>query len=158
MKSFNPVTMAQRAFIALIILMFLPVLRISAQNQDHERLNAYKIGFFTKRLNLTSKEAVDFWPVYNEFQGKKNEIQREKILLNRNTLQNAANMSDKEFSEAGDKLISLQIDEANLALEYHKKFKEILPPVKVLKLYQAENQYRIQLLNELKDRKPGQRR
>ena len=39
-------------------------------------------------------------------------------------------MSDKELTEAGDKMISLQIEEANLALEYHKKFKEILPPYK----------------------------
>ena len=63
-------------------------------------------------------------------------------------------MSDKEMIEAGDKHISLQVQEAALAQEYHKKFREILSPAKVIRLYQAENQYRLQLLNELKNRAP----
>ncbi len=157
MKSYNLFNRVKRAIAALIVLTF-PLSLVSGQNGDFERLNAYKIGFFTKKLNLTSKEAEDFWPVYNEFQGKKNEIQKERVRLNRSTLQNSATMSDKEFTEVGDKLISLQTDESNLAVEYHKRFKEILPPVKVLRLYQAENQYRIQLLNELQDRRPVQRK
>jgi hypothetical protein len=63
-------------------------------------------------------------------------------------------MSEKEIIEAGDKFIALQAQEAGLAQEFHKKFKEILSPIKVLKLYQAETQYRLQLLNELPDRRP----
>jgi hypothetical protein len=56
--------------------------------------------------------------------------------------------------EAGDKTIALQMQEAILAQEFHKKFKEILTPAKVIRLYQAENQYKIELLNELKDNNP----
>jgi hypothetical protein len=61
-------------------------------------------------------------------------------------------MSEKEMIEAGDKHIALQVQEASLSQEYHKKFREILSPAKVLRLYQAENQYRLLLLNELKDK------
>lgn len=142
----------------MLVLTLIPVLRTSAQNPNFERLDAYKIAFYTKRLNLTSQEAERFWPVYNEYQDKKNDIQQQRILLARNSNQNSVNMSDKELTDAGDKLISLHMEEANLALEFHKKFKEILSPEKVLRLYQAENQYRLTLLNELRDRKELPRR
>ncbi len=150
--------MIKRVILALLVLLVIPVLRTGAQNPDIERLNAYKIAFFTKKLNLTSEEAERFWPVYNEFQDKKNDIQQKRISIIRNFNQNPVNMTNKELTEAGDKLISLQADEAGLALEYHKKFKEILPPIKVLRLYQAENQYKLQLLNELRGRRPSQGR
>jgi hypothetical protein len=66
-------------------------------------------------------------------------------------------MSDEELSTLGDKFINLEVLESELSVEFHQQLKGILPPVKVLRLYQAENQYRQQLLNELQDRKQQQR-
>ena len=158
MNSFKFEIMIKRGISALFVLLAVAVFGASAQNPNFERLDSYKIAFFTKRLNLTPQEAERFWPVYNEYQVKKNGIQQQRILLTRNSNQNSVNMSEKELTDAGDKLISLQMEEADLALESHKKFKEILSPAKVLRLYQAENQYRLTLLNELRDRKPLPRR
>jgi len=153
MNNFNFDSM-KRGILILIVLAVFPLMRITAQNPNIDKLNAYKIAFFTRRLNLTSQEAEKFWPVYNEFQDKRNSIQIERQTLNRNINQNELNMSEKEMIEAGDKHVALQVQEAALAQEYHKRFKEILSPAKVIRLYQAENQYRMQLLNELKDRQP----
>jgi hypothetical protein len=149
----------RRGIIILMALMVFPIMRVSSQNPDQdpnqkpglEKLNAYKIAFFTRRLNLTSQEAERFWPVYNEFQDRRIAIQTERQKLNRYINQNELNMSEKEMIEAGDKHIALQVQEAALAQEFHKRFREILSPAKVLRLYQAENQYRLLLLNELKD-------
>jgi hypothetical protein len=148
----------KRGIIISVALAVIGILQVDAQNQNPnlDKLNAYKIAFFTRRLNLTSQEAEKFWPVYNEFQDKRNAIQIERQLLNRNYNQNELNMSEKDLIDAGDKHIALQVQEAGLAQEYHKKFKEILAPSKVIRLYQAENQYRMQLLNELKDKQPQQ--
>jgi hypothetical protein len=163
MNNFN-ITEMKRGIIVLMVLSVFPLWQLKAQNQQNQnqnqnpnldKLNAYKIAFFTRRLNLTSGEAEKFWPVYNEFQNKRIVIQTERQSLNRNVNQNMLNMSEKEMTETGDRLISLQIQEASLAQEYHKKFREILSPAKVLRLYQAENQYRMQLLNELEKRQPG---
>lgn len=137
----------------LIILIAVSISQIHGQNPRMEKLNAYKIAFFTKKMNLSSQEAEKFWPLYNEFQDKKLNIQEERVLLNRNFNLNGAVMSDKELTEAGDKYISLEVREVSLSQEYHNKFKEILPPAKVIRLYQAENQYKLLLLNELQDRK-----
>jgi hypothetical protein len=64
-------------------------------------------------------------------------------------------MSDKEMIEAADRLISLEVREASLTQDFHNKIKSVLPPVKVLRLYQSENQYRLQLLKELQERREG---
>lgn len=143
----------KRKIVGLIILATFCAMNIMAQNVNRQRLDAYKIAFFTKRLNLTSQEAEKFWPVYNEFQDNKNKIQLERQELNRNFNQNELNMNEREMIEAGDKLVGMELREAALAQEFHNKIKTVLPPVKVLRLYQAENQYRLQLLKELQERR-----
>jgi hypothetical protein len=126
---------------------------LSAQNTGMERLNAYKIAFFTKRLNLTPQEAEKFWPVYNEYQDSRNKLQTERQAIMRNFNQNELNMSGKEMTDLADRLVDLEVREASLTREFHIKIKTILSPVKVLRLYQAENQYRLQLLKELQERR-----
>jgi hypothetical protein len=141
----------------LMILFLVPLARIAGQNPNLEKLNAYKIAFFTRKMNLTSQEAEKFWPLYNELQGKKQQIQQQKRELNRDFNQNGAIMSDKELAEAGDRYIALEVQEASLSQLYHARFKEILPPAKVIRLYQAENLYKLQLLNELQDKRQQNR-
>ena len=143
----------KRKFILLMIFAGLGTIYISAQNPNRERLNAYKIAFFTRRLNLTPQEAEKFWPVYNEFQDAKNKIQLERIEINRNFNMNELNMTEMEMREAGDRLVDLEVREAEMVMEFHNKIRDILPPVKVLRLYQAENQYKQQLLKELQERR-----
>jgi hypothetical protein len=147
----------KRMVIFLLIMLAIPVIRTSAQNSNLEKLNDYKIGFFTKKLNLTAADAEKFWPVYNDYQSQRNQLQLEKIKLNRNFNQNESTLSDKQLEEMGDKYVDCIVQESNLAVAFHKKLKEVLPPVKVILYYQAENQYKIQLLNELQNAKQQQR-
>ncbi|MCU0472001.1 MAG: hypothetical protein MUC93_01375 [Bacteroidales bacterium] len=137
----------------LIALMSLSIISVSAQNPNRERLDSYRIAFFTQKLKLTPYEAEKFWPLFNDLQDRKIKIQLGKMQLNRKINQEAATLSDKEMTEMGDKLIELEVMEAELSRTFHKNFKEVLPPEKVLRLYQAETQYKLLLLNELKDRR-----
>jgi curli biogenesis system outer membrane secretion channel CsgG len=141
----------KRTVILLLLISMLPVNTTSAQNTNLEKLNNYKIGFFTKRLNFTSEEAQKFWPVYNEYQNQRNQIQLEKIKLIRNFNQNENSLSNDQLAEIGDKLVNSIVQESSLAVAFHKKLKEVLPPAKVIRYYQAENQYKMQLLNELQN-------
>lgn len=129
---------------------------VSAQNPNRERLDAYKIAFFTKRMNLTSQEAEKFWPVYNENQNQRNQLQTEKQTLMRTFNQSGNTMSDQQITELGNKYCEILVKESNLTVTFHKKLQDILPPAKIIRLYQAENQYRLQLLKELQDRRPLQ--
>jgi hypothetical protein len=147
----------KKVVIVLFIILVFPVIRLAAQNPNLEKLNNYKIGFFTKRLNLTSEEAEKFWPVYNEYQGKRNLIQLEKLKINRNFNQNGSTLSDNQLVEMGDKYVDCLVQESALAVAFHKKLREVLPPSKVIMYYQAENQYKAQLLNELQSARQQQK-
>ncbi len=143
----------KRGVAVLIVMMILSSLRVSAQNPNLEKLNSYKIAFFTQKLNLTSQEAEKFWPLYNDYQDRKNKIQVERVQMTRTVVQNGANMSDKELTELGDKYFGLEIKEADLSKEFYNNMKGTLPPLKIFKFYQAENQYKLVLLNELQERR-----
>ena len=146
----------KRILAFLIIMMMFPVIRTSAQNTNLERLNNFKIGFFTRKMNLTTAEAEKFWPVYNEYQKQKNIIQLDKISIIREFNQTESTLNDNQLSNMGDKLIADVTQESALAITLHKKLKEVLPPAKVIRFYQAENQYKAQLLEELQSVKQQQ--
>jgi len=49
------------------------------------------------------------------------------------------------------------VQESSLAVTFHSKLKKLLPPAKVIRFYQVENQYKIQLLKELQGARQQQR-
>jgi len=123
---------------------------------DSEKLTAYKIAFFTQRMDLTPAEAEKFWPLYNDYSARKNKLQFDRLSLMRYASQNETNMSDSELSSTADKLTGTYTDEAEMIVSFNKSLRNILPPSKVIKLYQVENQYKQQLLRELNRRRQGQ--
>ncbi len=155
MKGCNKNNMKRTLFL-LIIILIVPVINTMAQNTNLEKLNNFKIGFFTKKINMTSDEAEKFWPAYNDFQSQRNQIQLEKMKINREFNLNENSLSDSQLTEMGDKIVDCLVRESNLEVAFHKKLKELLPPAKVIRYYQAENQYKLQLLNELQNAKQQQ--
>lgn len=147
----------KKVFTAIIVLLIVSAFEVKAQGQDDlDKLTAYKIAFFTQRLNLSSAEAEKFWPVYNDYSARKSKIQLERVALMRYAMQNEANLSEQEISSTADKLAQSFADEANLTVSFNSDIKKILPPAKVIKLFQSENQYKQQLLRELNQRRQGQ--
>jgi len=127
---------------------------IKAQEQnDSDKLTAYKIAFFTKKLDLTPAEAEKFWPVYNDYSARKSKIQIERITTMRYVNQNEANITDQEMATISGKLSQTYIDESNLTIVFAGQIEKILLPRKIVRLYQAEAQYKLQLLKELNERK-----
>ncbi len=123
---------------------------------DNEKLTAYKIAFFTQRLDLTPAEAEKFWPLYNDFSARRNKLLADRLSLMRYAAQNEANMSNDELSSTADRLTGSFSDEATMVVTFNSDLKKVLPPAKVIRLYQVENQYKQQLLRELNQRRQGQ--
>jgi len=42
--------------------------------KNKEKIKALKIAYFTDNLNLTEKEAQQFWPIYNSYDDKNHEL------------------------------------------------------------------------------------
>jgi hypothetical protein len=113
-----------------------------------EKIKAEKVSFFTGKLDLTAAEAQAFWPVYNEFEKKRFEIQRQKHDFERMPDEEFNKLSEVEIEKMTINYIGSFEKEALLLKEYNKQFLKILPNKKVLMMYRTENEFRSHLIRE----------
>lgn len=145
--------------ITLIIAILLSVGTMQAQDKrahKMEKVRAQKVAFLTQKMNLTPEEAQVFWPVYNEFAEKKENINKRKRDVMLELKKDWENATDKQKESVADQMIAFRMEEAQLDQSYHKKFKSVLPIDKVLKLYNAEHQFKNYLMKEIR-RSPEKR-
>lgn len=140
----------------LSIMMILPA--FSLQAQDHrgrarEQVEAFRVAYYTRELNLSSAEAQRFWPVYNEYADK----QEENRSAQRNTQQELRQAytggSDEQVEELLTELMSLKTADVALTVQYHESFKGVLPIRKVAMLYKAERDFKRKLLEHFQERR-----
>jgi hypothetical protein len=126
---------------------------LSAQETEekNDKIQALKVAFLTERIDLTSKEAQVFWPIYNEYQDKKDKISAQRRTTREYYKQNALTISDKEATDILNKFVSIEQQDINLFVEYNEKFKQVLPAKKVMQLYIAENQFKAWLISKLRN-------
>ncbi len=121
------------------------------KEQKREEIKAMKIGFITDKLKLTTDEATKFWPVYNEFQAKMEKLHEDRRANHKKLKKGLDSLSNTEVEKLTDQ--ELLFEEKVLALkkEYHAKFKAVLPIKKVALLYQAEHEFRRELLKKARE-------
>ncbi|HPF92832.1 MAG TPA: hypothetical protein PLV65_02780 [Tenuifilaceae bacterium] len=122
-----------------------------SNTEKEDLVKAQKIAFFTEKLNLTPDEAQNFWPVYNSYWEKKNVIIEERKKAMQYCAENMSKMSEKEIERYGDMYINFHKQESDLLVEYNKKFKQILSPEKIMKLYQADYDFKTYLLRQIRN-------
>lgn len=126
--------------------------------ERRENIESMKIAYITQKVDLTPEEAQQFWPVYNQYTEKVQELRKKRKMDRREAKQNVEELSDKEVEQEVDNEIVFRQKELDIQKEYHSKFKAILPIKKVARLYAAEDQFKMVLLNKLKDRDRKQER
>ena len=89
--------------------------------KDGGRLQAYKIAFLTKKLNLTPEEAQQFWPIYNKYE---NEMRAARV---------EGRTSKKEI-ETEEKIL-------NIRKKYNSEFTKALSTEKVNTLFRSEREF-----------------
>lgn len=118
----------------------------SGQFSPTEYWNQQK-AFFTERAGLTEDEANAFFPLYNELQQKKRELNRETRRIMRQ--EGGTATSEEQSLKAIDAIAETNIKIAELEKEYLQKFKQVLPASKILKVQSAEEQFNSQILKDI---------
>lgn len=113
-----------------------------------EKIRAAHAAYITERIELTSSEAEKFWPVYREYGEKRRELR--------------FRMREARRSETDEKTqldLDLKLKQQELDLEkvYTEKLQEIIPPEKLVKLRQAEGDFRRLLLRQIQQRRRQRR-
>ena len=153
-------------YVSLVFLLILFWSAVSAQYRGdpgqnptdrRQKIETYKIGFITEKLNLTPQEAQKFWPVYNEYQSKKQDMQK-KLVSKYKDYRTTKEVTEKQATELIDSSLNAMQANLDLAREYYGKLKAILPPQKIVALFTAERQFRRELLQRLANRNNHERR
>ena len=124
-------------------------------DEKREEIEAMKVGFLTRKLELTSEEAKTFWPVYNQYQSELDKLRdnrRKERMAAKNELEG---MSDKEVEKIVDGEIAFRQSELDVMKKYNAQFKSVLPMKKVAKLYRAEEDFKRELLHQLREKREG---
>lgn len=145
----------RQLFRILIVFIFIALgAKAFSQTDDTEKaLKAEKVAFLTKKLDLTQDEAKKFWPLYDEYWEKKIKILNDRRKLADDFIQNINNITDKEAVDYASKYVESQKRESDLIAEYNKLLLQILPPKKVMLLYQSNYEFKNYLLQKVQETK-----
>ena len=108
------------------------------KGQRLAQLENAKIAFITNRVALTQDQAQKFWPLYNEFSGRRRDLNRNGRLLRREVTDG---MTDQQIRENFNQSFTLRQQELNLEKEYFDKFQKVISLRQVAQLFQAERDF-----------------
>ena len=113
------------------ILFLICTLSLNAQEGDGGRIEALKIAYLTKKLNLSPQEAQKFWPIYNNY------------------------ASELRQARGGDKTSEIEREERilNIRKKYSKEFSNALNAEKVNTFFRSEKEFGNYVQKELSERR-----
>ena len=117
--------------------------------QKKERIEAHKIAFITNRLDLSSTEAEKFWPVYNAFQKELREKQQSWRKEHGFNPEDIAEMTDAEAEKIAQVHLNHEQEILEMKRELLTDLKGIISPQKILILFEAEKQFRVDLMKRV---------
>lgn len=143
----------------LLIILFLFSIHSFSQTKDkekREKIRSLKVGFLTTELSLTPDEAAVFWPLYNAFDNKQNEIRSKKTksLIDRMDDEAFAKMSEKEAFALLAQSESYDEDLFQNRRKFISSVKGVISPIKIIKLKKAEDNFNKKLLQQYRDKGP----
>jgi Spy/CpxP family protein refolding chaperone len=149
----------QRLFLFLLAFIALSPITLLAQGpppppEAREEIETMKIGFITRRLSLTPDEAKVFWPVYDQYADELREL-REAHRSRMRSVKDDNEVSKEEWEKLADVEIQFRQQELDIMKKFHVQFKKILPPRKVAALYRAEEDFKRELIEKIREGRKG---
>jgi hypothetical protein len=121
-------------------------------DEKKAEIEAMKVGFLTQKLELTPDEAKTFWPVYNQYQDELGKLRDSHRKERKAAKEDIDTMSDKEVEKLVDGEIVFRQSELDILKKYNSQFKSVLPMKKVEKLYRAEEDFKRELLQRIREK------
>lgn len=122
-------------------------------NERRAKIQAMKIAYLTDKMQLTPEDAQVFWPVYNEFEQKRIDIEMNLSDQVQKKRPDIEQMTDAEIDSFLANRIQQEEQIILLKKDYHEKLKKIIPVKKIYYLYKAEAGFKRVLLERLQEGK-----
>ena len=116
---------------------------------DRDKVEALRVAFIGKKLELTTNETEKFWPVYNEYNDKVKALRKN---VRQNFKKGVDNLSEKELEDLYQLEVKSKQAEAELHKTYSDKIKAIIGTKKTLKLHIAEDEFKKEIIKTIQDK------
>ena len=121
--------------------------------QRKERIESYRIAYFTEKLQLTPDESKDFWPLFNQFEEDQKALRAKYNLKG----QKIELLSDTEVKDFIMNQLEMESEQTKLKKDYILQMMEVLPIRKVAMLQRVNREFKKELLRELRERRQQNR-
>ncbi|WP_338876613.1 hypothetical protein WBJ53_13245 [Spirosoma sp. SC4-14] len=140
----------RHAWIGWIVAFVMTTHIAQAQNDlnGRQKIESAKIGMITNRLNLTTDQAPQFWAIYNEYNARKQELNRRIRQLTSDPARN--NLNDNQLVNGLREINATKQKLADLDQEYMSRFLKVITPAQLTELYKTEQTFNRMLINQLK--------
>ncbi len=113
-----------------------------------EVANAERTAIVADNVSFTAAESEAFWPLYREYRGEFQKIGDSGLALLKDFAKNYNSMSDEKATDLTSEALQLEQKRVKLQMSYAKKFRKVVSPAKVFRIFQIEN--RINAVSKLK--------
>lgn len=141
-----------------IIISLLLILSLNSFSQDNDRkehIKALKVAFLTEQLDLSKKEAQQFWPIYNAFDEQEHALRKENYSKRRET--DVASLTEQEAKQMIEDMLLTEKRKYELRENFVKELQKILPSKKIIKLKIAEDEFNKKMFEEYKKRRDNRK-
>lgn len=119
------------------------------KSEHREKIKALKTAYITEGLNLTAKEAQQFWPIYNEFDEKRRALYRKE----RAEVQNAECMTEEKAQAQLEEYVEIEREDYLLKKKYFNDLKKIFSARRIMQLKKIEDEFNEKMMREYRARR-----
>ncbi|MEB8329459.1 hypothetical protein OO009_08820 [Flavobacteriaceae bacterium KMM 6897] len=131
----------------LVLLLLITVVSFAQDRPDREKIKALKVAFITERLDLSSKEAQLFWPIYNEHETNMDALRVKEWAQVRHKIKQANTLSEKEADDLLRLYTALEKEKQDSNMRLLTKLRNVLSSKKTLLLIQSEDDFKRKLMH-----------
>lgn len=139
----------------IVLLLMTTMTFYGQQRPGKDKIKSLKIAFITERLDLTSKEAQAFWPIYNEHESKMEALHQKERKQIRSKLRDIETISDKEAYNLLDQYMDMEEQKNKMNRAFFEQLSKVLSAQKTFLLIKTEKDFKRQLIKRLRERQHG---
>jgi len=141
--------------LVVLFLLFSTTLIFGQRRPDKEKIKSLKVAYITERLNLTSIEAQEFWPIYNAHEEQMESYRKQERSQIYGKIKDMESLSDKEVETLLRELITLENQKHAANQQFLKEIQKVISAKKTFLLLKTENGFKRRLLQQYRQKQGG---
>ena len=122
-----------------------------------EKIEQRKIAFLTQKLELTTEEAQEFWPIYNEMHKKIKENRSSMKKLYAPIKEGKTDLDDAAYRIIIQDSRENEVKSLEMKNEYGDKMAKVIGYKRIFELRMAEKEFKKKLMERMKNSQPSKK-